>query len=77
MEFSDPPRIISPSAANTDMDEFMFTGKNEFGLHSVSILVPRLRTAADERHARFRAEEAATKSIAESRSAVCLSLGWG
>lgn len=76
MEFPGPPRIISPSAENPDMDEFMFTGQDEFGLHSVSILVPCMRTQADEMRARRRAEEAATKSIAESRSAVCLSLGW-
>ena len=76
MTFPDPPRVISPGPDNPDMDEFMFTGRDEYGLHSVSILVPRVRTEADEIRARVRAEQEVSKCIEESGSAVCLSLGW-
>lgn len=76
MLFSTEPQIIT--SEEETFDEFVYRTQDEFGHHSVSILVPPgdVRAEADELRAKTRAEVALTDAIASARCSVHLSLGW-
>ena len=76
MQFLCKPEIIAHGG--DALDEFIYRTDDDFGFHSVSILVPpeNVRTEADELRAKTLAEAALAKAIANGRCSVHLSLGW-